>query len=265
MRTASDAHNLACIIDISDGSWCSLLVATCPLCPQDVAIVSLDTHELSAMIYQQIASHHGLEDRVQIAHVTNISATLDGNLDTFKSGVSNVVLLTGEPFYHKMRGREDMQCINYWHIVSSLRKKFHHANPTLSVQVQSLPARAVVRGMAVRFKHFALAYGKNGMVEKPTVLSDEGIRNDKCGRAVVSGEGIRNSERGRGAYCGFDHSTFERHRSEAMETGGLLVYTWMYDYTPVSEPFDLFPVDFATDPSKQCNTKARVPCQDTYK
>jgi hypothetical protein len=251
MRTASDAHNLACIIDISDGSWCSLLMATCPLCPQDVAIVSLDTHELSALIYQQIASHHGLEDRVQMAHVTNISATLDGNLDTFKSGgVSNVVLLTGEPFYHKMRGREDMQCINYWHIVSSIRTKFRHANPTLNLQVQSLPARAVVRGIAVRFKHFAFAYGKNGMVEKPTVLSDEGIRNNKSGR---------------GAYCGFDHSTFERHRSEAMETGGLLVYTWMYDYTPVSAPFDLFPVDFATDPSKQFTTRARVLCQDTYK
>jgi hypothetical protein len=246
-RTDNTECNLACIIDVSDGSWCSLLMATCPLCPEGVAMVSLDTHELSAIVFEQIARHQGLSERVQIAHVENVAPTLDGHLDNLKAGVTNVILLTGEPFYHKMVGREDMQCLNYWHIVSSLRRKFHAANPALDICVQSLPARARVRGMAVRFKHLADAYGRHGTDDITAAASNStGIGTDGGGGSVTATNKPTDVP-----YCGFDHAAFEKHRSEAMGSGGIPMYTWMYDYTPASEPFEIFEMDFSLDPSKQ--------------
>ncbi|RHY32259.1 hypothetical protein DYB32_002715 [Aphanomyces invadans] len=131
-------------LDVSDGSLVALLAAALP----DVAnITSIESKEVSALIFQQIATRHNLDDRLTI-----LGCGVKGLLVEHLHGEAPVDILVGEPFYYAMQNLPTWQALNFWYRRSAV-------SHLLSARAVVLPYRGFIRAMGVRFDHLHECFG----------------------------------------------------------------------------------------------------------
>ncbi|KAF0683847.1 Aste57867_24122 [Aphanomyces stellatus] len=148
---AADGTNQVTALDISDGSLCTLLAASVGV----DAITSVESKEVSSLIFSQIVSRHALDDRVTVHHC-GVKGLLPEHLHGEKSDVL-VDLLVGEPFYYAMQNLPIWQALNFWYRRSAL-------DGLLAPHARVLPYRGSIRALGVRFEHLHECFGTVGAV-----------------------------------------------------------------------------------------------------
>ncbi|CAK4157014.1 unnamed protein product [Aphanomyces euteiches] len=135
-------------LDISDGSVCALLAASLGV----EATTSIESKEVSSLIFGQLVSHHGLDDKLSA-----LCCGVKGLLVEHLQGEIPVDLLVGEPFYYAMQNLPIWSALNFWYRRSAVQ---HLLSPRALV----LPARASIQAMGVRFDHLHECFGTVGSV-----------------------------------------------------------------------------------------------------
>ncbi|ETV78580.1 hypothetical protein H257_08080 [Aphanomyces astaci] len=142
--TSEQDRSSLSVLDISDGSFGALLAASID---QVANITSIESKQVSALIFEQIASHHALDDRLTI-----LGCGVKGLLVEHLHGQVPVDILVGEPFYYAMQNLPIWQALNFWYRRSAVAD-------LLSARAVVLPYRASIRAMGVQFDHLHECFG----------------------------------------------------------------------------------------------------------
>ncbi|OQS01906.1 arginine N-methyltransferase, partial [Thraustotheca clavata] len=142
---ASAAERSTNVLDVSDGSFCSLLAAAHMPSP---SVTSIESKEVSSRIFQQIIDGNSLGD-----HITVLCSGVKGLLHEHLHKNAPVDLLVGEPFYYAMQNLPIWQALNFWYRRTAVQN-------LLAEKALVLPYSGKIMAMGVAFENLHKCFGE---------------------------------------------------------------------------------------------------------